>query len=278
MLIILDNCIYFSNLATSLYNILRKHTEVLICNSIISLDDTYIIFNIKDLETVPNKYIVYNFEQLDTTNNFENDFWSKLNNAIQVWDYSKVNIEYLLTKDINAIFVPFGWNVTMKILNILPFDKRINNVMFIGYINERRRNILKPVHTLCKEHNYTMFLSNECWNEDYNHKLSISKIALNIHCYNGKTILEVHRIIPYILNKIWVISERSQDPYYDNLFDGLVTWVDDINMFASQVYSILNTDTSVIEQVLKDRQRLLIERCSYSIFINNCLKDKIMFL
>lgn len=273
MLIVLDNIKYFSNIAISLYSILCKTKDVLICNTInFNLkDDTYIIFNIKDIDKTPKKYIVYNFEQLDTNNLLPDIFWERLNMAQQIWDYSKVNIDILEKRNLSVTFVPFGWNIHMKNKIIYPFSDRINNVMFIGYINERRRNILKPVHTLCKNNNLTMFLSNSCWDEDYKHKLSITKIALNIHYYEGKTILEVHRIIPYILNKIWVITEKSQDPYYDNLLDGLVTWVDDVSLISSEIHTVLNMDPSIVEQILAERQRKLIECCSYVMIINSCL-------
>ena len=208
-----------------------KHILWSITNKInLSSNDIYILFNPHNINPMPKKYIIYNFEQLQviTTwdiSNFESDYWTKLKNAWQVWDYSLTNIEYLKnTHNIDAMFLPLGWSPTMKNINFKStlWSERINTIMFIGLMNEKRRDFLKPIHTLCKSMNYNMFLSNKCWDFEYINICSITKIAINIHYYSGSTILEVHRIIPLILSDIWIISERSNDRWYDDLFNDII--------------------------------------------------------
>jgi hypothetical protein len=259
MLCVLNNSRYFDNFAKTLAKILNVPlTSEIKYNT----DKTYIIFNMRDIKSMPRNYIIYNFEQLDTKDNFDKYFWPKFYNAKQIFDYSLTNIEVLSKLNYNATFVPYGWNVLMKNKIIQPFNKRINNILFLGHLNERRINILRPVHTLCKANDYTIFINNDCWGNEYNNMLNITKIALNIHCYSGNTILEVHRIIPYILNKIWVISERSQDSYYDNLLNNMVTWTD--NNFDKEIEKVLSLSSIEVEKILSDRQRLLIESCLYT--------------
>ena len=222
-LIIFNNSRYFENIALSLSSILKVE---LIDEIDVSDLRTHVLFTIKDMKIMPINYIVYNFEQLDTTINLSQQFYDRLCGAIHIFDYSQTNIVYLMVeKDISATFLPYGWNTSMKIKTKL-YNNRLNDVLFLGYMNERRRNMLKPTYELCCNNNYKLFIDNNCWDNEYNRLLQMSKIGINIHFYEGNTILEVHRIIPYILNKIYVISERSTDTYYDNLFDEMVTWMD----------------------------------------------------
>ena len=56
-----------------------------------------------------------------------------------------------------------------------------------------------------------------------------SKISLNIHNYYGKSILEVTRIVPLISRGVLVVSERSDDKYYDEKMDGIIIYIDNLD-------------------------------------------------
>ena len=278
MIKILANNKYFEIIINALNYLFTRHNNAVdeskqiiwqITDKInLSSNTTYILFNPFKINPMPKNYIIYNFEQFNITldndiQNFDNTYWDKLQNAKYVWDYSLINIEYLkVNHNINAIFFPMGWTPTMKQFNPIKWSERINTMMFIGLMNEKRRNFLKPIHTYFKEENLNMYLSNKCWDDEYKHISSISKIALNIHYYSGNTILEIHRIIPLILHDIWVCSERSQDTFYDELFDGIVDWIDK-DTCTSRIKEILNYSIDLVEQELKERKRKLIIRCDY---------------
>jgi hypothetical protein len=267
MIKILNTSKYFFTIVYTLFDYIVQLYGTNSCEIVdrIEEDDMnyYLIIDVRMLKITPINYIIYNFEQLDAIE-INEQLWYNFNNAKMILDYSQLNIDFFQSHNIDATFLPLCWNRYMKINKNININKRQNTFMFIGHLNERRRDMLKPIHTICKTHDYNMFISNECWDNEYNHMLSITKIGLNIHCYNGKTILEVHRIIPYILNKIWVISERSQDKWYDDLFDDLVTWFDDDNTLACQFTNVLNMSDIDRETEVKLRQRKLIEKCSYN--------------
>jgi len=236
----------------------------------------YILFNPHSVNPMPKKYIIYNFEQLQVTTeantlNFSSDYWIKLQNAIEVWDYSKTNIDFLRKSYniTNIKFFPLGWSAAFKNnISALKWNERSNTFMFIGLMNEYRRNFIKPLYLTAKEKNWNMFLSNKCWSQEYNEICSISKFALNIHYYSGITILEVHRIIPLVLNNIWVLSERSHDSWYDDLFTGIIDWIDggidaSSTNASKKIEDILLLDESLIQEELNKRKRLLIEKCDY---------------
>lgn len=237
----------------------------------IKSNDIYILFNPYSINPMPKKYIVYNFEQLQVITepnilNFSSDYWDKLQKAIEVWDYSMSNITFLKEKyNINNIkFFPVGWSPAFKnSINTKKWNERENVFLFIGLMNDYRRNFIKPLYLTAKEKNWNMFLSNKCWNQEYNEICSISKFALNIHYYSGITILEVHRIIPLVLNDIWVLSERSHDTWYDELFTGIIDWIDNGEDTSKKIEEILLLDDSIIKEELNKRKRLLIEKCDY---------------
>jgi len=237
----------------------------------IKSNDIYILFNPYSINPMPKKYIVYNFEQLQVITepnilNFSSDYWDKLQKAIEVWDYSMSNITFLKEKyNINNIkFFPVGWSPAFKnSINTKKWNERENIFLFIGLMNDYRRNFIKPLYLTAKEKNWNMFLSNKCWNQEYNEICSISKFALNIHYYSGITILEVHRIIPLVLNDIWVLSERSHDTWYDELFTGIIDWIDNGEDTSKKIEEILLLDDSIIKEELNKRKRLLIEKCDY---------------
>lgn len=249
---VFNNSPYFDNIS----KLISKLLNIELTDSIEN-DDTYILFTVKDMKKIPKKYIVYNFEQLDTTNVLEQRFWDRIKNAIHIFDYSMVNVNYLHDIDISATFLPYGWNSTM-LQTVKPYNERKNEILFIGMMNDRRREILRDTYNYCATNDYNIYITNDCWDSDYDRALRISKIGINIHYYEGHTILEVHRIIPYILNKIYVISERSSDTYYDTLFNDMVTWMDE--PLSNHVIKAQNIEN--MEEILEYRKRKLVEKCS----------------
>jgi hypothetical protein len=241
----------------------------------------YILFNPWKMDKMPTRYIYYNFEQLNIVMNVEDDFTKsekflqQLQNAEQVWDYSKINIAVHNSNNINAVFFPMGYTPLMKnVRSTIPFVERINTILFTGVMNERRVDILKPIHTLCKQHDYGMFLSNNCWDDEYNFICSKSKIGFNIHYYEGETILEVHRIIPLILDGIFVISERSKDSFYDSIFEDIVFFIDDANDSINIVETILSWNSDKVTEQLTSNIHKLIVNCNYYNFFNEYIDVK----
>jgi hypothetical protein len=64
-----------------------------------------------------------------------------------------------------------------------------------------------------------------------------ARVGINLHYYDGPSILEVHRIIPWIANRIWVVSVPASDPYYDERFSDLVTFTDERGMPAAAAWA-----------------------------------------
>ena len=294
MLKIYYSSIYFKSISEGLGWVIQRYNKTLESHKLIDFEITdiitksdaksklnkWIILGLQNIPIIPSgKYIVWNFEQFEINGpEFTKEFWIQMTQAHAIWDYSKENIKWLAqTKSLDAIHLPLGWVPQMKIsIPISPWIERINTFAFVGLMNERRRNIIKSSYEIAKSNNWNMYLSNKCWNNEYETIYSMTKFGLNIHYYTGKTILEIHRIIPLILNRIWVVSERSGDPWYDELFDNLITWSNQETF--SQILDQLNKlNPKEIEEELLKRKRILIQSCDlYKFFIKEELGEKLV--
>ena len=259
--LIIVSCKYFALLIEYIKKYFEKQGITCIVVDIIDecfKTETYLIFDIRDRVRLPIHFIVYNFEQLEASN-LSDEFYLKLILAKHIFDYSQNNIKFLNTMNIAASFMPYSWFPNLRNISNFPIKNRICSFMFIGYFNERRKNILKPIHQNAKDMKQKMLISGNLWGINYANQASETKISLNIHCYEKHTILEVHRIITCILDKNIVLTERSSDAYYDDLLDGCVTWIT-----AENVVEIIN-DTLYNKEL--DLDNLVTERI-------NCMMSK----
>jgi len=295
MLKIYYSSIYFKSIAEGLGWIIQRYNKAVSPNKeikeieivdIISKSNAksknikWIILGLQNAPIIPlGKYIVWSFEQFEIDGPvFDQKFWDSLNGAEDIWDYSKENIKWLKSnKGLEALHLPLGWLPQMKISTpINSWATRENTFAFVGLMNERRRDILKPCHELAKANQWNMYLSNKCWGSEYETIYSMTKFGLNIHFYTGKSVLEVHRIIPLILNGIWVITEKSGDSWYDELFDRLVTWAEP-DTFAQVLNELNQLDHKQIEAELETRKRLLIQTCDmYKYFLDGDFVKKLI--
>ena len=139
-----------------------------------------------------------------------------------VLDYSKININILKKINIDAKFIPFGWTPIIEPeYDILLNDKSLD-LIFLGCDNSRRSDIIKKI-------DIDIIKDDKCFYNKYENLTKKAKFSLNIHYYDGGTILELTRIIPLICRGVIVISERSSDKFYDYIFDDICIFVDNFD-------------------------------------------------
>lgn len=264
MIQVFNNINTFEQIAPSLVKALSDlGFEVKLTSNIdTNSKDLYIIVALQTVSVLPDKFIVYNFEQLEISSYLGANYFQKLKKAISVWDYSLVNIKYLETKNIDAIHVPFGY--TDKLLCNQNTDiTRDIDIIFIGGMSDRRKIILKSLAENLDD-KITYFFSENCYGNKFDEIINRSKISLNIHYYKNKPwILEVCRIIPLIANGCHVISERSNDLWYDEQFKGKI-FFSEIKNISDAVNLINSSDSSDSYQMLKRSQIWLKKEFNHS--------------
>ena len=211
----------------------------------------YIIFNINSLNNLPQNYIVYNFEQLITKREWKDSFFIKCKNAIKVFDYSLENIKVFKKKHIEAFHLPFGWCSVLE--PNLSLDNKDIDILFLGSLNKKRLNIISKINGII---NSNLYIHNKCFGNDFDIVTSKTKVGLNIHYYEGKSILELTRIIPYICAGIHVVSERSSDKYYDRIFYKIITFCKKEDM-SKVVEDCINNYS--LKNILKKKKKLKIK-------------------
>ena len=191
-------------------------------------DFFYIFFGVHNIiEKMPKKYIVYQLEQsnvgyydnnifLDNNHKiFNKKYIEILQNAYEVWDYSKENLfffEQLNTKldnKIKCLYVPLCYSPYLT-TNYKEMNKDID-ILFFGSKNDRRYNI---INNLKKKGLIVEEYYNNLYEEDRLNKILRSKIILNIHI-DENSLLETHLINYLLSNKSFVRSENSRDTFED---------------------------------------------------------------
>ena len=134
-------------------------------------------------------------------------------------------------------------------------DKTVDKTVdfsFLGSINNSRYDKLKTLITIYGKKKDKLVISNNYWGDDLKQLYKKTKIGLNIHYYSGKTILEVHRIIPLIANKILVISDKSDDPWYDEKYCNLINFIENEDCTLECLKVLQNYNCEIIEKRYQD--------------------------
>ena len=225
-----------------LYVLMYYNIKCELVDEIYDDDRMYIIFTINRIEKLPKNYIVYNFEQLVTSRDWSESFFKKCSKAKLILDYSLENIKIFKNNGLEAIHFPYGWT---------PFHEytgSVNNkdidIIFLGSKSDRRDRILNS-------YGGSIYYRDSIFGEQYDEIVNRSKISLNIHNYYGKSILEVTRIVPLVSRGVLVVSERSDDKYYDEKMDGIIIYIDNLdNLDISKLKSLYDKNKCMINKSL----------------------------
>lgn len=191
---------------------------------------------------LPKKYIAYQFEQTGNTNSwFTETYLAKLRGAIEIWDYSIVNIQNL-KKTYQGLppirYAPLGYSPTLHQITQKPTDEKKYDILFYGSSNPRRSRIIRNLRHAGFRVYYGEF---SCWDEDRNRLISDSKIVLNLHYY-PKPILETTRISFLVANSAFVISEPSLDPILDKEYHNYAVFSETDQLIETCRYYLENTE------------------------------------
>jgi hypothetical protein len=269
MLRLVNNSCYFEIIINALHEALTeldiKH-EVVKSYSLVDNRNIYLICTTHENALLPKRYISYNIEQLTTTKVWDSIFFDKLSAAELVLDYSLENIKELEKHNINAHFLPLGYSKTMENNYKDNSDKTVD-FSFLGSINNSRYDKLKTLISVYGNKKDKLVISNNYWGDDLKKLYNKTKIGLNIHYYSGRTILEVHRIIPLIVNKILVISEKSDDQWYDEKYGNLINFIEREDCTLECLKLLQNYNTEIAENRYQD----LVNNHKYVDYVQNII-------
>lgn len=165
---------------------------------------------------LPRNYIAFQMEQSVNSRWFTDEYFSRLNNAVAIFDYSLKNIEYLLDKGI-----PYQKLFYMPISSFPDYPAHLADngyvlddqkgdihadVLFYGDPNcERRKAYLLEL----KKH-FNVTVASEVFGDKLTRMVKNAKVVVNIHYYEN-ALLETTRLYETISLGTPVVSESSSD-------------------------------------------------------------------
>lgn len=151
-------------------------------------------------------------------------YFRKLRSAMEVWDYSTTNAVELAKHGVESLrLVPIFYSPFME-LKQRPV--RTVDVNFFGTLSERRGTILSRLQKELAAGGVSIEICETCYGDE-----RLGAVAsLNVHRWYTPTILEAHRIYPLLANRVYVISERGNDTWYDDRFADVVDFVPEWEM------------------------------------------------
>lgn len=184
----------------------------------------YFLFNLhrqpcRKWQNWPSYFIVIQTEVFNTVN------WITLrhnyvyNLAMEVWDYSAHNTiesRKQLTRS-NWYHVPYPTRSTKRIEKMAENktnEIRDIDVLFIGTMNERRKNILQPLFARLRRQYPSLniqIIQEGRYGEEFRKLMRRTKYLINVHYYFDNQALEQARVIPALEEGVTVISEWSPD-------------------------------------------------------------------
>jgi hypothetical protein len=270
MLRLVNNSCYFEIIINALHEALTeldiKH-EVVKSYSLVDNRNIYLICTTHENALLPKRYISYNIEQLTTTKVWDPIFFDKLSGAELILDYSLENIKELEKYNIKAHFLPLGYSKNMEYNYNNDNSEKTVDFSFLGSINNSRYDKLKTLISVYGNKKDKLVISNNYWGDDLKNLYNKTKIGLNIHYYSGRTILEVHRIIPLIANKILVISEKSNDLWYDEKYGNLINFIESDKYTLECLRLLQNYNAEIAEYRYQD----LVNNHKYVDYVKNII-------
>jgi GR25 family glycosyltransferase involved in LPS biosynthesis len=193
---------------------------------------------------LPKNFVAFQMEQNTLSRWFTEDYFSILNNAINIFDYSINNIDFLTNKGIayqNIFYMPVGsFPNYLDFLRSkdykLPSIKKNIDVLFYGDPTSPRRQLyLKELKRKFKVH-----VASEVFGENMVNLIRSAKIVINIH-YAENALLETTRLHEVLSIGVPIVSEESIDiEHYDDLRNVICfAPIDDTQAMIEQITQLL---------------------------------------
>ena len=205
------------------YNKLFYSGDINILNKFIELNNINNI--IENLFNDKNIYYI-NIEQLSHDSYYRE--MKKLNNNVNIIDYSEENIPYLENIYNYFLFPPF-----FKCKKI-DYTKKTIDVLGIMN-NEYRKSIYNNINI---DKNFNKIFLDNCYGKERDNYFYNSKIYINIHASPNHKTMELLRIVNLIMNKVIVISQNTVNNELIFLKDYIIICNDD-NNFSEYINEIL---------------------------------------
>lgn len=227
--------------------------------------DFYIVICPQEFKYLPppKKRISLQMEQC-VSNWFDEKYIDILKDSIQVWDYSKRNINYLKQHHIaidKIFYIPVSGIHNYR--NFLEHEygqpltqQKTTDFLFYGNVNSPRRE--KLLDSLSKH--FSVKIENNLYGYEMLNAICNSKIVVNIHFYED-ALLETTRIFECLSLGVKILSESStdiEDYEYLNQSSQIAFFkISDVNDMLKQAEILLKQVNDKEDDCVKQSQKIL---------------------
>jgi len=251
---------------------LQNNTDTIIICNITSINDELLDI----LEKYNSKKIIINTEYYENFN--ISKYFDFINNKPNFYllEYNILNINYLknTNKNIDYQFIPLCYSSFLedyynsRIVKKTFIEKDID-ILFLGKLNRRRKNIINPLTQKYKI--VTKYNFDDKGNTELCNLIERSKIVLNIMYYDNNIIFDYYRNSFILSTKTLLITEKSSSKDYI-IEDGLLELEN--NIINVEYDKIIETVDKYLKNTSEEEYNKLIDT-QYNAFKNYKMDDKI---
>jgi hypothetical protein len=152
------------------------------------------------MNSIDHPYVVYQTEDLEIPNKLEPEYEEFLNNAVNVFDYSEINLIYR-----NSIFKPLLPDLYSTTESIIEKDI---DVLFYGLMTPRRQTIIESLgQSVYYKQNLTL--------DELKELIPRSKWVLSIGSYSNLH-NDLLRVTPALNLGANIMLEETQETWYND--------------------------------------------------------------
>lgn len=219
----------------SLVKVGKKNVRILNPNTTTFSENLHFVICPQMFTKLPGLYIAFQMEQSVSSRWFTKAYFTTLENAYAIMDYSQENIRFLQEQS-KLSYKQIFWT---PISNIRSLNRQLEkgikpsyDVIFYGDVNNpRRQAFIKQI-----KRQFSVLILSEVFGEVLYQKLQQGRVVVNIHYYEN-ALLETTRIYECLSLGLNVISEASSDMAQHSNLQPYVTFtpVNDINAMCQAI-------------------------------------------
>ncbi|MBY0245711.1 MAG: glycosyltransferase family 25 protein [Sphingobacteriaceae bacterium] len=229
---------------------------------------------------LPPFYVAFQMEQSVSSRWFNSSYFKQLENAFAVFEYSLVNVEYLLANKMGLqqiFYLPIYYFADYaNYLSLPEVTTEEYDVVFYGDVNNQRRKDF--IAEISKKHKVKIL--SEVFGDELLQELRKAKIVINIHYYEG-ALLETTRIYECLSLDRLVISESASDMEHHVELASIIDFVPlgDMAIMAERVDFWLSNETLRKQKIIDNQAQLskISNQFSYCFYRYMLAKDLISY-
>lgn len=217
-----------------------------------------------DQARLPRKMVLFNLEQVYANSPWITPEYKSLIQSHMLWDYSEINQQTWAGLGIKTEAIcEVGY--VEELNRIKSSATRDIDVLFIGSLNERRKNILDELNS----YGISLYWLFDVYGKQRDDVIARAKILLNLHLYEAH-IFEIIRVSYLLANRCCVVSEIGVDSKTEKFLSEGIAFCSYDSLVQTCLQVLGNEDQ---QEQLRNRGFELMSRRSQTYYLKNALKQ-----